>query len=91
MPIPRGRLGDDLLGQYVERLPGDRQAIELAPAHAVEKRGAFDEFVARQREEPPLWGACDGMARPADALEEGRDGPRRPELANEIDIADVDA
>ncbi len=90
-PFLRGDLGDDLLRQHVERLVGNRQAIELAATHAVEQRRAFDQLVARQRKQPALRRAADRVAGAADALQEGRDRARRAELADEIDVADVDA
>ena len=46
-PFPGRDLGDDLLGQHIERLVGDAQPIELAAAHTVDQRRAFDQFVAR--------------------------------------------
>ena len=90
-PFARGDFGDDLLRQDVERLLGEREAIELAAADAVEQRCAFDELVARQREEAAFGRAVDGVAGAADALQEARDRTRRAELADEIDVADVDA
>ena len=90
-PILRRDLGDDLLGEHVERPVGDRQPVELAAPDAVEQRRAFDQIVARQRKEPPLGRAADRVAGAADALQEGRDRARRAELADEVDVADVDA
>ena len=55
------------------------------------QRGAFDEIVARQRKQPALGRAVDGMARAADPLQEAGDGAGRADLADEIDLADVDA
>ena len=91
MPLLRGDFGDDLLRQHVERLLGDRQPIELAAANAVEQRPAFDELVARQREQPALGGALDRMARAPDALQKRRDRTRRTKLADQVDLADIDA
>ena len=90
-PFARADLGDDLLRQHVERLLGDREAIELAAAHAVEQRRAFDQLVARQREQPALGRAADRVAGAADPLQEAGDRARRAELADEVDVADVDA
>ena len=91
VPFPCRDFGDDLLRQHVERLLRDREAVEFAAADAVEQRRAFDQLVARQRKEAALRRAVDGVARAADALQEGRDRARRAELADEIDLADVDA
>ena len=90
-PLARGDLGDDLLRQHVERLLRDRETIELAAADAVEQRRALDQLVARQRKQPALRRAADRMARAADALQEAGDRARRAELADEVDVADVDA
>ena len=70
---------------------GIDEPVELAAPTRVEQRRAFDELVARQREEAPLGRPADGVAGAADALQEGRDRARRAELADEIDLADVDA
>ena len=90
-PFAAGGLGDDLLREDVERRGDDAQRIELAAAHRVEQRGAFDELVARLREEARLRHAADGVAGAAGALQEGRDRARRAELADEVDVADVEA
>ncbi len=91
VPLARRRLGDDLLGQHVQRTLGDDQAVQLAAAHAVEQCGAFDQLVARQRKQPPLGRAADAVAGAPNALQEGGDGARRSELADQIHLADVDA
>ncbi len=82
---------DDLLGENIERLMGNLQPVELLAAHAVEQRRAFDEIVAREREQTALGRAVDGVARAPDALQEGRDRTRRAKLADQLDIADIDA
>ena len=91
VPFARRDLGDDLLRQHVERLLGDRQPVELAAAHAVEQRRALDQLVAREREQPALGRAVDRMPRAPDPLQEARDRARRAELADQVDLADVDA
>ena len=70
---------------------GNLQPVELAATHAVEQRRAFDQLVARQREQPALRRAADGVAGAADPLQEGGDRARRAELADQIDVADIDA
>ena len=83
--------GDDLLRQHVERCARDRQAVEFLAPHGVQQRRAFHEFVARQRKQARLGNAAHLVARAPGALQEGRDGSRRSELADEVDVADVDA
>src|SRR5690606_1383585 len=56
-----------------------------------EQRRALDELVAGQREQPPLRRAPEPVPGPADALQERGDRPRRADLADEVDVADVDA
>ena len=90
-PFLGGGFGDDLLRHDIEREFGDRETVELAAPDRIEERGAFDKLVARQREETALGRAFDGMAGAADALQERRDRARRADLADEIDIADIDA
>ena len=90
-PVLGGNLGDDLLGQHVDRLVGNLETVQLAAPHAVEESCAFDQIVARQREQPPLGRAADRMAGAPDPLQEAGDRARRAELADEIDIADIDA
>ena len=83
--------GDDLLGEHVERRIVRDDAIELAGSNGAQKRRALDEIVARGREQPSFGGAGDRVARPADALQHGGDAVRRSDLADEVDVADVDA
>ena len=90
LPILRRDFRDDLLREHVERPFGDRQTVELAATDAVEKRGALDEIVARERKQAPFGRAADRVTGAADALQEGRDRARRTDLADEIDVADVD-
>ncbi len=59
--------------------------------HAVDQRRAFDQFVARQREQPALGRAVDRVPGAPDPLQKARDRARRAELADQIDIADIDA
>ena len=56
-----------------------------------QQRRAFDEVVARDREQAALRQSRHRMAGAADALQERRDAMRRSDLADEIDVADVDA
>ena len=89
-PILRRDFGDNLLGKHVERPVGDLQPVELAAADAVDQRRAFDEVVAREWKQSSLGRPADGVAGPSDPLQEGRDRPRRTDLTDEVDIADID-
>jgi len=91
VPLARGHFGDDLLGQDVERLLRDGEPVELAAADAVEQRRTLHQLVARQRKQPALGRPVDGVAGAPDALKKARDRAWRPELTDEVDLADIDA
>ena len=92
-PVLGGGHGDDLLGQHVERRRRHQQAIELALGNRAHQRGAFDQLVARRREDPPLrlGRVLDLVSRPTDPLQRNGDRSRRADLAHEIDGPDIDA
>ena len=92
VPLARGDLGDDLLRQHVERLlAGSRSAIELAAAHASSSAAhstssSRDSGNSRPFGMPPTaW-----PERPT-RCRKRRDRARRAELADQVDVADVDA
>src|SRR5208283_4202011 len=91
MPFSRRHFGGDLLGEDIERLLGDFEPVELSPADTIEQRHAFGQIVAREREQAALGHTIDRVSRAPDTLQETRDRTRRADLANQIDIADVDA
>ena len=69
----------------------DLDRVELAGAHRAHGRRALDELVAREREQDSFGYRPEEVAGAADALEQLRDRPRRAEVADEVDVADVDA
>jgi hypothetical protein len=91
VPVARRHLGHDLLGENVERLRRYRDAVELAAPHCVEERRAFHQLVARQREKARLRLPADRVVGAPGPLQESCDRAWRAELADELDIADVDA
>ncbi len=82
---------DDLLREDVERRVAQRDRVEVAATDAAHERRALEQLVARHREQAPLGGPPEVVARAADALQQRRDRARRAELHDEIDRADVDA
>src|SRR5579883_1663226 len=88
-PFARGNLGRDLLGEHVERRLGDFDAVKLAAPHAIEERGTFGKIIAREGEKPRLGRAADRMAGSSGPLQKGRDRARRAQLADEINIANI--
>ncbi len=89
--LDRGRFGHDLLRQNVERRIVRHDAVQLAAAERSQQRRAFDEIVARDREQAALRDAGDRVTGSADALNEGRDPMRGPNLTDEIDASDIDS
>ena len=70
---------------------GMLEAVELAGLDGAHGRGALHELVAREREEDALRHRAERVAGAADALQQRRERARRAEVADEIDVADVDA
>ena len=91
VPFACGDFGDDLLCHNVQRRRRHDQCIQFTPAHAIEQGRAFDQFVAGGRENAALGHAADEMPGAAHALQEGSDAAWRSELADQVDITDIDA
>ena len=91
VPIATGHFSHDHLRQHVQRRFRHRHAIQLAATHAIQQRGAFHQVVAGGREQAPFRHAADVVAGAAHALQERGDAARAAELADQVDIADVDA
>src|SRR5690606_38846201 len=89
-PLLGRRLGDDLLGEDVERCLRKLHGVEPAGPHGGEQGGALDELVAGERVEAALGGAAAGVVGAADPLEARGDRAGRADLADELARADVD-
>ena len=90
-PLLGGGLGDDLLGEDVERGHRQLDGVEAPRPHGGQEPRALDQLVAGERVEAAARRAGAGVVGSADALEEGRDRPGRPDLAHQLHRADVDA
>jgi hypothetical protein len=64
--------------------------VEIARSDRANDRGAFHEFVAGAREEASFWKCTHPVAGSSDALQGNRNRRGEPDLADEIDIAEVD-
>ena len=91
LPGLGGAGGDHLLHEDIERLRWDLELVERTGAQAAHDRGELHEVVAGGGEEARLGNGAAPMAGAAGALQCGREGARRVDLADEIDGADVDA
>ena len=83
--------GDDLLHEDVDGLRRNFQLIELAGAHLADEGGLLEQVVAGGGEEAALGDGSAPVAGAAHALHGDGDGARGADLADEIDVADVDA
>ncbi|MCW0461171.1 hypothetical protein NB717_002239 [Xanthomonas sacchari] len=91
LPLLAGHLGDELLGEHVQRRIEHAQRIQFAAAHAIQQGRALDQVVARLRKQARLRRAAHRVAGAAGALQERGDRTRRAELADQVDVADVQA
>ncbi len=90
LPLLGGGLGDDLLGEDVERGHRGLDGVEAPRPHRGQEPRALDELVAGERVEPAPRRAGAGVVGPTDALEERGDRSGRADLAHELHRADVD-
>ena len=86
-----GDHGDDLLHEDVDGLVGDFEAVELSGAHLADEGGLLEEVVAGGGEEAAFGDGSAPVAGAADALHGDGDGAGGVDLADEVDVADVDA
>ncbi len=91
VPFVGGAGGYDLLGKDVEGRVGEDEVIEVRLADGADDGGALDEFVACGGEEAALGDGSTPVSGTAYTLERDGDGAGRSDLADEIDVADVDA
>ena len=91
VPFVGGATGDDLLGENVERTVGEDKGIEVRLADGADDGGALDEFVAGGGEEAAFGDSSTPVSCSAYSLQGDGDGAGRSDLADEIDVADVDA
>lgn len=86
-----GNFSHNLLGQNIEGVLRNFQALQVACPNGGNQGSAFDEFIAGGGEDATFRLGTDPVPCPADALERHRDVAWRPHLTNEIHRANVDA
>ena len=90
-PVLARRLCDNLLRHDVQRVLRDFDALQIAAANRVNDRRAFDQLVARRREQDAARPRADPMSGAPDTLESDRNRTRRPDLNGQIHGSDIDA
>ncbi len=90
-PFPGRHFGHDLLGQDVEGQAGQVDGVQAPGPDRGEQGRALHQLVAGQGVQAPLGGARPAVVGPADPLQEGGDAAGGPDLAHQLDRADVDA
>ena len=91
VPLVHRQHRHDLLGEHVEGVGGDRELLDGAAAHPLDRHGRLGEVATVLGEEDPAADLADLVAGAADALERARDAGRRLDLDDEVDRAHVDA
>src|SRR5271169_3537119 len=82
---------DDLLGRNIDASRRYFHFVEMPAANRAHRSAALEQVVGGHREEAALGRSAEAVPRSANALNGGRDGFGRIELADELDGADVDA
>ena len=92
VPRFRAAAGDDLLHQDVDGLPQESRGWSSSPARIFLKQGGlFKKIVAGGGEEAALGDGATPVPGAADALHGNADVAGGRYLADEVDVADVDA
>jgi hypothetical protein len=87
----RRHLGHHLLGEDVQRSRRRLQDIEMSGPDPGQERRALDQLVAGEWVEASGGRALPVVIGPPHPLEEGADGPGRPDLAHQLHRSDIDA
>ena len=90
MPFAPGYLGNDLLGQYIQRMLRNQDTVKFIPPDRVEHGYRFHQVITAEREQPGFGCAGEVVSGTAGALQEGRNAARRAHLAYQVDITDID-
>src|SRR2546425_446395 len=81
---------DERLREDVQGIGGDVHPIDAAVVRGLREGRAFHEVPRLERDHPADRGVAVRVARPADPLQAFRDGLRRADLHDEVDVPDVD-
>ena len=84
-------MGDDLLGQHVERVTQEAGVLDLPGDHPLGDDRRFEQVATMLRVDRPPARFTDLVAGPADPLQPPGHGARRLDLHDEVDGAHVDS
>src|SRR6185437_16602407 len=76
---------------HVNRLGRNLEPVQFTCANLTNQGGLFKQIVAGRREQAPLGNGAAPVPCPANSLQADGDRSRSRNLANQIDVADIDA
>jgi len=79
------------LRQHIEGLVNHLKLVQLALAHRADRRRGLHQIVARQRKKHAFGNGPKPMSRAAHPLEQHGEISRRADVADRVDVADIDA
>jgi len=86
-----GRIGDHLLRQHVQRRHRHQHLVERARSDGANGGRRLHGIIARYGKQDALQHAADAVSGAPDALRQIRDRARHADVADEVDVSDVDA
>src|SRR5262249_45336107 len=86
-----GAHSNNLLCQDVHRRFGNSEAVQVTLTNSADKRGAFEQVVARGGKKTAFGYGATPVPRAANALQSAGNGARRANLANQVDAADINS
>ena len=88
-PIIGSAHSNNLLGQHVKRSFRNHERVEFSRFDGAHKCCAFDQFVARCGEDAAFGNGSAPVSGAADALQHHGNRARRADVADKVDVSDV--
>ncbi len=89
-PFAGADLRHHLLGENVQRRPGNADHVQFASLHGSYQRHTFDQVIAAEGEQAPARHGANLVAGTADPLQKSRHAARGTKLAYQVHVPDVD-
>ena len=80
-----------LLREDIERLFNERELVQLTFAHGANTGDALEQIVPRQRIKDSLRNRPEPVSGSAHTLQQDSESSRGTDMANDVDVADIDA